>query len=64
MDGIHPVQQLPADPHPIPPQPGAVLVLERWNSWVRVLEPVSGTTHWVDLSDTGFETVSSCTGTS
>ncbi len=53
------MQQPPQDPHPTPPRPGAVLVLERWNSWVRVLDPVSGIDGWVDLEATDFETVTS-----
>jgi hypothetical protein len=38
-----------------PPVAGAVLVIERWNSWVRVLDPESGTTRWVNLAETQFE---------
>ena len=40
-----------------PPQPGAVLVVERWNRWVRVLDPVTQMTSWIDLDEVGFETV-------
>lgn len=31
------------------------LVLERWNSWVRVYLPDSGETRWVDLGGTAFQ---------
>ena len=31
------------------------LVLDRWNSWVRVLFPETGETRWVDLTQTGYE---------
>ena len=37
------------------PQPGAALVLARWNSWVRVYWPDTGETAWVDLAETEFE---------
>ncbi|MDP6538784.1 MAG: hypothetical protein QF903_00885 [Planctomycetota bacterium] len=30
------------------------LVLERWNSWVRVWLPASGETRWVDLAERGW----------
>lgn len=39
----------------MPPVHGAVLVVERWNSWVRVLDPQSGATRWVNLAETEFE---------
>lgn len=39
----------------MPPVPGAVMVVERWNSWVRVLDPESGATRWVNLAETQFE---------
>ena len=39
-----------------------MLVVDRWNSWVRVLDPVSGVTHWIDLSDIEYETIPSRTG--
>ena len=32
----------------------AVLVVDRWNSWVRVLFPETGETTWVDLSETDY----------
>jgi hypothetical protein len=31
------------------------MVVERWNSWVRVLDPESGATRWVNLAETHFE---------
>jgi len=31
------------------------LVLQRWNSWVRVFLPDSGETRWVDLGETAFQ---------
>lgn len=37
------------------PAPGAALVLARWNSWVRVYWPETGTTAWVDLAETAHE---------
>ncbi|MFN0241953.1 MAG: hypothetical protein ACKVWV_03600 [Planctomycetota bacterium] len=42
----------------VPPAPGAVLVLERWNSWVRVFDPQEGAARWIDLGDIAFEAVS------
>ena len=51
----------PADdstaPSVAPPQPGAVLVTSRWNSWVRVLYTETGETTWVNLEQVDFETV-------
>ena len=40
------------------PKPGAVLVLERRGSWVCVLDPSTGRTHWVDLGITAYSKVS------
>lgn len=37
-----------------PPQSPA-LVLQRWNSWVRVYLPETGEVRWVDLSSTPYE---------
>lgn len=37
------------------PHPDAALVIQRWNSWVRVLWPASGETRWVDLGEEGYE---------
>ena len=31
------------------------LVLERWNSWVRVYLPDTGETRWVDLGEVAYE---------
>ncbi len=31
-----------------------VQVVDRWNSWVRVLFPETGETTWVDLSETDY----------
>ncbi len=45
------VQRLPETA----PQPGAALVLARWNSWVRVYWPDTGETAWVDLAETAHE---------
>lgn len=44
------MQATPASPHP-----DAALVIQRWNSWVRVLWPASGETRWIDLAEEGFE---------
>lgn len=41
----------------VAPTPGAVLVLERWNSWVRVFDPQEGVARWIDLGATDFEPV-------
>lgn len=32
-----------------------VLVVDRWNSWVRVMFPDTGETTWVDLAETAYE---------
>ncbi len=53
------MQQTPSDHRLVPPQPGAVLVLERCDSWVRVLDPVSGVSGWIDLGEGEYETVAS-----
>lgn len=45
-------------PNLVPPAPGAVLVLERWNSWVRVFDPAEGAARWIDLEATEFESIS------
>ena len=42
---------------PQAPVQGAVLVLQRWNSWVRVYDPETGETAWVDLGETEYEPV-------
>jgi hypothetical protein len=53
-----PLANLPfSAPAPQPPQPGAVLVLQRWNQWVQVLDPATESTHWIDIGEVGFETV-------
>ena len=39
------------------PHPDAALVIQRWNSWVRVLWPSTGETRWVDLGEEGYELV-------
>ncbi len=44
--------------NPSPPVAGAVLVVQRWNSWVRVLDTESGLTRWVNLAETRFEPAS------
>jgi hypothetical protein len=31
------------------------LVVDRWNSWVRVWFPDSGDMHWVNLDETEYE---------
>ena len=40
------------------PQPGAALVVARWNSWVRLYWPDTGRIEWVDLRETPFENLS------
>jgi len=40
------------------PQPGAALVLARWNSWVRLYFPDEGVAEWVNLQDVPFEPAS------
>ena len=40
-----------------PPQPGAALVVDRWNSWVQLYFPEQGVTEWVDLRDLSYETL-------
>ena len=52
------VRKSPNDLRLVPPTPGAVLVVERRDSWVRVLDPVSGASCWVDLEEMDYETVS------
>jgi hypothetical protein len=44
------------------PHPDAALVIQRWNSWVRVLWPATGETRWVDLSAERFEVVAAAGG--
>jgi hypothetical protein len=39
------------------PQPGAALVLERWNSWARIYFPDTGEWTWVNLAEVGFSAV-------
>jgi len=39
------------------PQPGAALVIARWNSWVRVYFPETQETTWVNLEEVGYQTV-------
>jgi len=39
------------------PAPGAVLVIQRWNSWARVLDPETNETQWVFLGEADFEPV-------
>ena len=36
----------------------AVLVVDRWNSWVQVLFPETGETTWLDLSETPYQPLS------
>ena len=43
---------------PTAPQPGAALVVARWNSWVRLYWPETGQIEWVDLRETKFENLS------
>ena len=45
------------DPQPVPPVPGAVLVIQRWNSWVKVFFPDTEQTAWVDLNEVHHERV-------
>jgi len=47
----------PAEPLSRAPVPGAVLVLERWNSWVHVWIPHEERTAWVDLATTRHQVV-------
>ena len=44
------------------PSPAAALVLERWNSWVRVWLPHTGETVWVDLDQQDFEVMAPKSG--
>ena len=44
-------------PLPTPPVPGAVLVVQRWNSWVQVYFPDTQETAWVDLNEVHHERV-------
>ena len=39
------------------PAPGAVLVVQRWNSWARVLDPETNQSQWVFLGEGDFERV-------
>jgi hypothetical protein len=43
-----------SDPQP-EPQAEPALVLERWNSWVKLYFPASGGTGWVNLGDREWE---------
>ena len=40
------------------PQPGAALVVARWNSWVRLYFPEEGILEWVNLQDVPYTTAS------
>jgi hypothetical protein len=40
------------------PQPGAALVVARWNSWVQVYFPDEDVKEWVNLQDVPFEPAS------
>jgi hypothetical protein len=40
-----------------PPGQAPALVLERWNSWVRVFLPDSGEIRWVDLGQVAFDSM-------
>jgi hypothetical protein len=37
------------------PQPEPALVLDRWNSWVRLYFPSSGGTGWINLAEVDYE---------
>ncbi|MFT7670714.1 MAG: hypothetical protein ACI8X5_003425 [Planctomycetota bacterium] len=37
------------------PPTSPALVLQRWNSWVRVYLPDTRETRWVDLGESGYE---------
>lgn len=41
----------------VPPVPGAALVVQRWNSWVRVYYPDTDESEWVNLAEVEFEPV-------
>jgi hypothetical protein len=56
--GFGPVKQNRIqDPQAAPPVPGAVLVIQRWNSWVQVYFPDTQQTAWVDLNEVHHERV-------
>ena len=38
-----------------PSSQAPALVLERWNSWVRVFLPQNGEIRWVNLQEIGYE---------
>jgi hypothetical protein len=44
------------------PRQSPALVLQRWNSWVRVYLPETGEVRWVDLSSTPHEPLESAEG--
>jgi hypothetical protein len=37
--------------------PGAVLVVQRWNHWVRIYDPATDELTWVDLAEHEFQRV-------
>lgn len=51
------METLPLELPTTPPQPGAALVLERWNSWARLYFPETQEWSWVNLADVGFARV-------
>ena len=51
-------ERLARPQRPTPPMPGAVLVIQRWNHWVRIYDPETDEFAWVDLSEREFERVS------
>ena len=40
---------------PDPTTSAPALVLERWNSWVRVFLPATSEVRWVNLQESGYE---------
>lgn len=42
------------EPHP-QPQHEPAMVLERWNSWVRLYFPSSGGSGWINLDEVDYE---------
>jgi hypothetical protein len=43
-----------SEPEP-EPETQAALVLERWNSWVKLYFPSSGGTGWINLGEADYE---------
>ncbi|MCP3917109.1 MAG: hypothetical protein GY711_16295 [bacterium] len=53
---MKPTQELSSNRKNVaPPQPGAALVVARWNAWVRVWFPDTDETTWVNLEEVGCE---------